>query len=86
MTQEQLNGTHVGARFQQMNGEGVPKAVGRDRFGNAAALVGLLAGVLHRLPGDGAVLTPPPGKSHCLGLFTGHQRRRIWSSLGESMT
>src|SRR5260370_2742939 len=35
------------------------------------------------------VMWPPtrsPGKSHCLGLFTGHQRRRICSNFGESMT
>ena len=85
MTKQQLNGAHVGAGFQQMNCETVPKGMRCDRFSNPAKLMRLLAGYLYR-----SLLmwsaTRSPGKSHRFGLFTGHQVRRIWSSFGESMT
>ena len=55
MTQQQLNGAHVGSGFQQMGCKTVSKGMGCDRFGNAATLMRLLAGVLYRNPGDVAV-------------------------------
>jgi hypothetical protein len=54
-----LDGAHVGARFQQVDREAMAKAVGRDRFGNAAASVGLLAGVLDGHPSDGTASSIP---------------------------
>jgi hypothetical protein len=55
MTQQQLNGAHVGPGFHQMSCKTVSKAMGCYRFGNAATSMGLLAGVLDRNPGDVAV-------------------------------
>ena len=55
MAQQQLNGAHVGAGFQQMNCECVPKRMRCDRFGNPANSMRLLAGLLHRLPANVAV-------------------------------
>jgi hypothetical protein len=67
--EQPLDGAQVGAGFQQVGGEAMTKAVGRDRFGNAAASVRLSAGVLHRRFGDraaGAIAReePPLGPSH----------------------
>lgn len=36
MTQQELNGAHVGAGFKQMDRKGVPKRVWCNGFGNAA--------------------------------------------------
>src|SRR6516225_1064643 len=47
MTEQQLNGTNIGALFQQVNGKGVTKRMRRDGFRNLANLVGLLALVLN---------------------------------------
>ena len=55
MTQQQLNGTYVGPGFHQMGCKTVSKGMGCYRFGNAATSMGLLAGVLHRNPGNVAV-------------------------------
>lgn len=52
VTEQELNGAHVGAGFQQMDGEGVPQTVGRDRFGQAGAVARFRAGVSHGIPGD----------------------------------
>ena len=52
MTKQQLNGAHVGAGFQQMNCECVPKRMRCDRFKNPANSMRLLARVLHRRPGN----------------------------------
>ena len=39
MTKEDLDGTHVSTGFQQVNGEGVSKAMRRDWFGNIGTLM-----------------------------------------------
>src|SRR6476660_6576702 len=52
MTEQQLNGAHVGAGFQQMDREGVTHRMRRDGFGNAATSLRLLAHQFHRLPLD----------------------------------
>jgi len=48
MTEQQLNGTNVGALFQQVNGKSVSKRMRRDRFWDLANTVGLLALTLDR--------------------------------------
>src|SRR6516165_3688795 len=55
MSQEQLNGADVGARLQQMNGEGVAQAMGSDRLGNVTAAVRPLTCFLHGCRGDMSV-------------------------------
>jgi hypothetical protein len=52
MTQQQLDRTYVGARFQQMDGEGVPQGMRCDRFANTATPPRLLAGLLYGGPAD----------------------------------
>jgi hypothetical protein len=52
MTEQQLNGTNVGALFQQVNGKSVSQAVRGDRLGNFANTVGLLALILDRVSCD----------------------------------
>jgi hypothetical protein len=47
MTQQELDGTYVGARFQQMDGEGVPQGMRCDRFANTATPTRLLTGILY---------------------------------------
>jgi hypothetical protein len=48
MSQQELNGAQVGPGFEQVGCKTVPKRMGRDRFDNAAALMRLLARMLHR--------------------------------------
>src|SRR5260370_40000497 len=71
MAEQELNGAHVGAGFKQMDRKGVTHRMRRDRFGNAATSLRLLAHQFHRLPLDMAarniareepwlVLRPPP--------------------------
>ena len=48
MTEQQLNGTNVGALFQQMDGKSVPKRMRCDRFRDLANAVGLLTLLLNR--------------------------------------
>ena len=43
MTEQQLNGTNIGALFQQVNRKSVSKRMRRDGFRNLANTVGLLA-------------------------------------------
>ena len=43
MTEQQLNGTNIGALFQQVNGKSVTKRMRRDGLGDLANTVGLLA-------------------------------------------
>jgi hypothetical protein len=67
--EQQLAGAHVGTGFQQVDGKGVPKRMRADRFGQAAAPVGLLAGVRDRHRGDvtaGSIARkePPPRFGH----------------------
>jgi hypothetical protein len=69
MTQQDLNGAHVGTGFQQMDGEGVPKGMRGDRFWNMATLMGLLASLLYGAPRDVAADSitreePPFGLVH----------------------
>ena len=52
MAQQQLNGTHVGPGFDQVGRKTVSKRMGCDRFGNAATLTRLLAGLFHRVLSD----------------------------------
>ena len=52
MTQQQLNRAHVGARFQQMHGKGMPQGMRGNRFGNRATPARLLARILYRWPAD----------------------------------
>ena len=53
MAEQQLDGTHVGAGFKEMDGKGVTKQMRSNRFGNAAASMGLLTGLFHRILADG---------------------------------
>lgn len=46
MTEQQLDGAHIGARFQQVSGEGVTQRMGRDRLGDAAGTVRFVTGLL----------------------------------------
>jgi hypothetical protein len=46
MAEQQLNGPHVRAGFEQVDGERVAQGMGRDRFLQATAAVGALAGPL----------------------------------------
>ena len=55
MTQQKLNGAHVRSGFQQVSCKTVSKGMGRDRFGNAATSMRLLAGLLYRVAADVAV-------------------------------
>ena len=48
MAEQELNGADVGASFQQVDRKGVTQRMGRDRFGNFADTVGLLALALNR--------------------------------------
>jgi hypothetical protein len=47
MTQQQLDGAHIGARFEQMCGESMPKRMRCNRFENPTASMRSLAGSLH---------------------------------------
>src|SRR6266567_7864786 len=47
MAEQQLNGTDVGARFKQVNGESVTQRMRCDGFGDFANAVGLLARLLN---------------------------------------
>jgi len=52
MTKKQLNGPDIGAGFEQVDGEGMSKAVRRDRFGEARSLMCLHAGVFDGVSAD----------------------------------
>lgn len=52
MAEQQLNGADVGAGFQEMDREGVPQRMGRNRLGNPGSPMGLPAGAVHRPGGD----------------------------------
>jgi hypothetical protein len=69
MTQQNLDGAHVGTGFQQMDGKGVPKGVRCDRFGDIAAFMRPLASFLYGEPGEVAADSitreePPFGLVH----------------------
>jgi hypothetical protein len=78
MSQQELNGAQVGPGFEQVGCETVPKRMGRDRFDNAATVMRLLARMLYRRLAD-MPTDLIAGKSHCLGLVTGHQLRRMFT-------
>jgi hypothetical protein len=61
MAEQQLNGPHVGAGFEQMDGERVPQAVWRKGLANLAAVLRATAGAFDGLPGDWDI-GPPPGQ------------------------
>ena len=66
VTEQQLDGAHVGAGFEQMDGEAVAQRVRCDRLADVGFLRIFLAGVLH----GGCRIGCPgrsPGNSHCLG-------------------
>src|SRR5215469_1200983 len=48
MAEQQLDGTNVGALFQEVDGKSVSKRMRRDRFRDLANTVGLLALLLNR--------------------------------------
>src|SRR5215469_8382877 len=52
MTEQQLNGTNIGALFQQVNGKSMSKRMRRDRFRDLATPVGLLALTVNRASCD----------------------------------
>ena len=66
MAQQQLDGAHIGAGFQQVCGEGMTQRVRRDGFLNPAVLSRLLASLEHssaghRLTADSARKQPVVG-------------------------
>ena len=63
MAKQQLNGAHVGAGFQQMDSESVSQRMRRDRFGNAAKSLRLLARQFNRVSGDVAAGNDRPGRA-----------------------
>ena len=85
MAEQQLNRTDVCASFQEVDGERVAQRMGRDRLGNAAASMGLPAGLVHGVGGD-RVPWPLAGKSQGRGRLTRHHSRKISSSFGDSIT
>jgi hypothetical protein len=52
MAEENLNGAEIHSGFQQVSGEGVPQRVRMNRFGDAGALPGFLAGAEDGLARD----------------------------------
>jgi hypothetical protein len=52
MAQEQLNSAQIGARFEEMNREGMAQRMRADRFGDAATKARLSAGMLNGVGGD----------------------------------
>src|SRR5215470_6659528 len=52
MTKQQLNGPHIGSRFEQMDSKGVSKRMGSNRFGKCRQTMCFLARILNRGPGD----------------------------------
>jgi hypothetical protein len=85
MAEQQLNGAHVGAGFQQMDREGVAERMGSNQLGNrdrrwACWQALLTEWVVIGRPGRA------PGKSQGRDRFTRHQSRKISSSFGDSMT
>ena len=52
MAEQQLDGANVGARFQQVNREGVTQRMRRDRFRDFANTVGFTTGTLNRKSAD----------------------------------
>ena len=51
MTEQELNGTDVGAGFEQMNGETVSQRMGSEGFGQEGQAQSFVAGAHDRLGG-----------------------------------
>ena len=58
MTEQQLDGAHVGAGFEQMGGERMTQRMGRDRFAYASTHASLLAHTTYRAAIDVLVGEP----------------------------
>jgi hypothetical protein len=52
MAEQELNGSHIGARFQQMHRESVAQRMGRHGLVQAGLAPGLLTGEFDRIFGD----------------------------------
>ena len=85
MAEQQLNGADISALLQQVHRKAMPQGMRRDGFANAALPVSLLEGLPDSLPADVAT-SDIARNSHCSGLVSRHQFRRISKSLEESMT
>src|SRR6516162_10076254 len=83
MAEQQLDGTNVGALFQEVDGKSVSKRMRRDRFRDLANTVGLLALLLNRKSCD-VPAREVSWEEPVLGFSTRHQARRISRSFGES--
>jgi|SRR6516164_550681 hypothetical protein len=66
MTEQQLDGAHIGALFQQVNGKGVAHGMWCDRLSNAAAVTSSPTRLLNRARADVPVGLIP-GKEPSLG-------------------
>ena len=55
MTKQDLNGSQVGAGFEQVSGEAVAQSVNGDVFAQTCSLAGAVAGSLDASRGNGAV-------------------------------
>ena len=56
MTEEELNGSQIGARFEEMYSECVSKRMRRDRFGETGQTVRLLAGCFYGVLRDWPII------------------------------
>ena len=82
MTEQQLDGGHIRALLEQVDGEAVSHCVRGNGFGHPTPLECLFAGVLHRPAGD-VPFWNPARKQPKLGAFLSPPLRRISSNLGE---
>jgi hypothetical protein len=85
MTQQQLDRTYVGARFQQMHGKRMPQGMRRDWFANTATPTRLLARLLYGGLADmviGLIAREEPP----LGSIYSPPVAQDSSNFGESMT
>lgn len=63
VAEQQLNGAHVGAGLQEMDGESVPQAVRCHRFGQTGKIMRFCAGLPNCIPADrvaGAIAREEP--------------------------
>src|SRR6202022_1862696 len=58
MAKEQLNSAQIGARFEEVNREGMAQRMRADGFGDAATTVRLSAGMLNGVRGDRSAEIP----------------------------
>src|ERR1700682_5774129 len=84
MTEQDLNGTQVGAGFEQMGCPTMAQSVGGNPFGDLGSACGVIASDPNRLVGNGLLwsASAPPGEQIQLGLpptpvlAQGFQQRR----------